>query len=976
MGDQVSQASPESPWLSGRVIEVGGNFNPPIDDPEKVWIILSGLVDLFMVRMRDGEPAGVRSHIARMRDGQAFFYLNTAAFCPGWGIVASAAPGTRLAETNRSSLRFAASSPNHAAVIHALLESWISTLSLCAGGEVEPKTYSLLEAGKTIQVPREPRPLLSHDAVLWVQHREGVGQFLGNPKLPSVNGDSYFPITSPGWLQEQPGNRLDVFTTAQALGEDREWLSVEVFHRTALASLQLDLEGAEEKERTRLELKRKAEETRVHISLRQLALPLRRKSEKELLIDADDPLFGACLAIGEAQGIEFKPAPEMIRHLPLRDPVAAIARASGIRFRRVILDENWWTREGPPLLAFHESDRRPFALLPKRGGGYRAFDPVDRSHVSVKQQFGATLEPFAYTFYRAFPPRAVKVTELFTFGLRGAGRDVFLVLAMGILSGLLGMATPILTGTIFDSIIPGAQRSRLLEMAVFLGSASLASVMFGLTRGFAVLRLEGKMEAIVQAAVWDRLLSLPVPFFRQFSAGDLAMRGLAVTQMRQILTGSAMSSIFSGIFSIFNFCLLFYYSPRMAILATALILVALIFTLVCSWFQIKGQREITELRGRITGMVLQFIMGISKFRISGTENRAFVSWATPFAREKLVSLKARKVSNWLTVFNSVFPTLSGIAIFYMMAYLMSKPGATPLTTGEFLAFNSAYGQFASNMLQLTSVFISLLAIVPIYERAKPILESLPEVDPSKANAGELTGHIEISHIVFRYKEDGPLVLKDISVNIQPGEFVAFVGPSGSGKSTIFRMLLGFEKPESGAVYFDGQELSSLDIQSVRQQMGVVMQNSTMFSGDIYSNIVCSAPYTIDEAWEAARLAGLERDLQDMPMGMHTIIGDGGAGLSGGQRQRLMIARAIVGKPRILLFDEATSALDNQTQAIVSRSLEGLKSTRVVIAHRLSTVINADRIFVVQNGELLQSGTYAELMEQKGTFRELASRQLA
>jgi len=307
---------------------------------------------------------------------------------------------------------------------------------------------------------------------------------------------------------------------------------------------------------------------------------------------------------------------------------------------------------------------------------------------------------------------------------------------------------------------------------------------------------------------------------------------------------------------------------------------------------------------------------------------------------------------------------------------MSKPDATPLSTGKFLAFNAAYGQFASNMLQLTSVFVSILTIVPVYERAKPILNALPEVDPSKTDPGELTGNIEISHVSFRYSEDRPLVLKDVSASIRSGEFVAFVGPSGSGKSTLFRLLLGFETPESGAIYFDGQDLAGLDVQNFRQQMGVVLQNASLFSGDIYTNIACSAPATIDEAWEAARLAGFEKDLKAMPMGMHTVIGDGGTGLSGGQRQRLMVARAVVGKPRILLFDEATSALDNQTQEIVSRSLEEMKATRIVIAHRLSTIINADKIFVIENGRMVQSGTYKELIQQEGLFAQLAKRQLA
>lgn len=278
-------------------------------------------------------------------------------------------------------------------------------------------------------------------------------------------------------------------------------------------------------------------------------------------------------------------------------------------------------------------------------------------------------------------------------------------------------------------------------------------------------------------------------------------------------------------------------------------------------------------------------------------------------------------------------------------------------------------------MQLVQIAMGLVSIVPVYKSAKPILDAVPETDPSKPLAHDLTGKIELSHVNFRYRSDGPLILKDITLSIAPGEFVAFVGPSGAGKSTIFRMLLGFEKPDSGTIFYDGQDMSTLDIASIRQQMGVVLQNSTVFNGDIFQNIVCSAPYTLDQAWEAARMAGFEDDLKNMPMGMHTIVGDGGAGLSGGQRQRLIIARAIVGKPRLLMFDEATSALDNQTQAIVSRSLENMRATRVVIAHRLTTVMKADRIFVIDKGEVVQCGTYEELINQPGAFAELAKRQL-
>jgi ATP-binding cassette subfamily C protein len=483
------------------------------------------------------------------------------------------------------------------------------------------------------------------------------------------------------------------------------------------------------------------------------------------------------------------------------------------------------------------------------------------------------------------------------------------------------------------------------------------------------------MDAAVQAAVWDRLLSLPVPFFREYSSGDLAMRSLGIVQIRRTLTGSTFTSILSGIFSTFSLALLFYYSWRLALLACGLVAIAFLVSVAVGSFQVRYQRQIFKLRGRISGLILQLVIGIAKLRMAGAENRAFGSWTREFSQQKERALQSRRLSNALTVFISVFPIVGLMSIFYYNAYIMAQPGAKPLTTGEFLAFLAAFTQFMTAALMMSSSVISVLNIVPLYERAQPIFHTLPEVSAAKSSPGNLKGDIEISHVTFRYKSNTPPVLRDASMRIEPGRFVAFVGPSGSGKSTVFRLLLGFETPESGAIYYDGQDLAGLDVQEVRRQMGVVLQNGRLVNADIFTNIVGSAPLTMEDAWEAAELAGMEPDIRSMPMGMHTVIGEGGGSLSGGQRQRLMIARAIVGKPRVILFDEATSALDNQTQAIVSRSLERLQATRIVIAHRLSTVINADCIFVMDKGVLVQHGTFQELMDKGGMFRELAKRQL-
>lgn len=330
----------------------------------------------------------------------------------------------------------------------------------------------------------------------------------------------------------------------------------------------------------------------------------------------------------------------------------------------------------------------------------------------------------------------------------------------------------------------------------------------------------------------------------------------------------------------------------------------------------------------------------------------------------------------MAAFHAGYPLICSAILYAAYAYYAAKPDVPPMTTGQILAFMASFGQFLASMLAMASAVVTVAGVTPVYERCKPILETLPEASGTQTHPGELQGRIEVNNVSFRYSHDGPQILRNISLTIEPGQFVAIVGGSGCGKSTLFRLLLGFEKPESGGIYFDGQDLSGLDPRAVRQQFGVVIQSSKVISGDIFANITGASNLTLDDAWNAARLAGLTEDIQAMPMGMHTVVSEGGGTLSGGQRQRLMIARAIVRRPRIILFDEATSALDNQTQAIVSRSLESLQATRIVVAHRLSTIVNADRIYVLNKGVVEQSGTYEELMRQEGLFRELALRQIA
>jgi ATP-binding cassette subfamily C protein len=503
--------------------------------------------------------------------------------------------------------------------------------------------------------------------------------------------------------------------------------------------------------------------------------------------------------------------------------------------------------------------------------------------------------------------------------------------------------------------------------------SALATALFTLARGIALLRIESRMGAAVQAGVWDRLLGVPLQFFRPYTAGDLATRAMSIDAMRQLFSGVTVTAIMGGIFSLGNFGLMFYYSAAMAWRATLLIGLAMIVTAVGSYLQLSHQRSVYFMQAKTEGLVLQLLSGIAKLRVAGAEIQAFALWARRFGAQRQRQYKIRRIANWVQAFNAAFPVAAYILIFWCALPLIAQ--SHTMRTGDFMAFLSAYASCSGALLSTCIALLNTLNVVPLYEQAKPILQTPPEVTAGRADPGLLAGQIEVQHAVFRYQSDGPAVLRDVTFEVRPGEFVALVGPSGSGKSTVLRLLLGFESLESGSVYFDGQELSGLDVQAVRRQIGVVLQSGRLMSGDIFTNIVGSSLVTLEDAWEAARMAGFADDVQAMPMGMHTVISEGGGTLSGGQRQRLMIARALVHRPRILFFDEATSALDNRTQAIVSQSLERLQATRIVVAHRLSTIANADRIVVLERGRVVEMGNYAHLMAQRGLFADLARRQI-
>ncbi len=949
-----------------------------------VWLVATGQIDVFLTKICDGLPDCALRPLFRVEEGQILCGLPETTTGDGWQLVAMGVPGNRLLRLERTQLQeLVRRDPVIAAQTTQWLDQWVEQLTSPLANSVPAGATPLAvnaeqgaHADLGIEQGAAPGDVfLAQQRTVWLSPVVGQFRLFGRDDALIDADTAYFPLPRLSWMDATAAGSLRVLAGAAVLRDDQHWSGLDTFHRMLLTCLVAQIDSDDQQERQRLALKADNEVQNMRNATNRLAAILDRDGVAPAAAEQQGfPLLAACRLVGGASGIVFA-APlhnERISSAK-RDVLCEIVEATRVRRRRVALKGVWWTQDNGNLLGFIEDGKHPVALL-QTATGYTLHDPAHGAVRPVTAEVAAGLLPFAFIFYRSFGSTAVDLVSMLKFGGIGNLHDLLLVATMGVAGGLLGTVTPLATGMLFDSVIPGAERSQLVQLTLMLLAGAFATAMFELTRGFAMLRVEGKMDSAIQSAVWDRLLRLPTSFFRDYTAGDLAARASGINTIRQILSGNTLHTLLSALFAVFNLFLLFYYSVKLALLGIAMVVVAVLFNTAASYLHLRHGRILTAIEGQISGLVFQLLGSVAKLRTTGAESRAFSNWALLFARQQEHQFKATMVNNVLSVFNSVYPTVASMAIFFTIASFLAEDKA--FSTGAFLAFNAAFGGFLGAMLSATSMFTTVLGIIPIYERAKPILQSATEISDSKAQPGQLSGQIELSHVSFSYTADGPRILDDISLNIKAGEFVALVGSSGSGKSTLLRLLLGFEAPASGSIFFDDQDLAGIDLGAVRRQLGVVLQNGQLLSGDIFTNIIGSAAtLTLDDAWEAATQAGIADDIRAMPMGMHTIVNDGGGTLSGGQRQRLLIARAIVNRPRILFFDEATSALDNRAQEMVSASLDKLRVTRVVIAHRLSTVINADRICVMDRGQLVESGTYAELAQSGGLFAALANRQI-
>ena len=714
---------------------------------------------------------------------------------------------------------------------------------------------------------------------------------------------------------------------------------------------------------------------------------LRKLNDEELLEESFLEMAGAVMgrelqASLESNRIRTKNAIDAIlqsmhvrsRDIPddvtdLNDQLDYLLEPHGIMRRAVYLPAGWYKDAAGPMLMIYKEGSIPVAVLPGKIKGYEYTDPVTLKKCRIDDKTQKLFEEDGICFYKPFPQKKLGIKDLLLYMAlsRSVSDHTMILVSTGILT-VIGALMPMLTKLAYGRVLKSGEMNMLYALTFFMISASVGRLLFSTVCNMITQAVQTKQSVAIEAAVMMRVLSLPASFFRQFSAGELYSRTQSITELCKQLASMILSTGVTSVFSLVYIVQIFHYTPALVVPAMAITIITFVFSVVSTLLNTEVARSSMQLAAKENGMNYAMITGIQKIKLAGAEKRAFARWGRLYSKEAEFLYNPPMIIKMNSVISAAIG-LIGTVVMYSAAI------SSGVTYDNYVAFTASFGYISGAFMEISSIALVIAGIRPTLEMVKPILEQEPEATGGKQIVTRLGGNIEMNHVCFRYSDTMPDVLDDLSIKIRAGEYVAVVGETGCGKSTLVRILLGFEKPRKGAVFYDGKDINSLDLRSLRRHIGVVMQNGKLLMGSIFENITISAPWLgLDAAWEAAEAAGIAQDIREMPMGMQTMISEGQGGISGGQKQRLLIARAIAPKPNVLIFDEATSALDNITQKKVTEALDSYRCTRIVIAHRLSTIQACDRILVLRQGKIAEDGTYEELIAQNGFFAELVERQ--
>ena len=653
------------------------------------------------------------------------------------------------------------------------------------------------------------------------------------------------------------------------------------------------------------------------------------------------------------------------------DGLEDLAERCGLHARRISLSGQWWRADRGRLLTRRLSNGRPVVLVPDWRGRPRAVCQGE-APVLVDARQAADLDPAALEIVRPLPPTRLRIRDLVRHGLHLCRHEVAVLAAALLLASLLALVLPYATAVIVNVLIPQDLRSGVVRLGAALGAVTLGHAGLGLCSALARTRMDGRLAGILQSGVLDRALRLPLPVLRSISSSDLTLRVLSIDQLRRLVTRALLDGVLGGIFGLTSLVLLFTYSPAGGLVALLLAAILLAASFGAGLGQVNALMRGETMTANLSSFTLQLVQNVVTLRAFGAERRAFIEWlrnATEMRRRLLLSRFA------LVNYEASLVTFHGLALAGVYAVIaLGTTGAGSLSLGASLAFVTAFQGFLATSEAWGRAVMQLVSSQPMFARAELILNTPPEVQPGAKPPGRLEGRLSFSGIAHAYGPSGPPVLTDVEFEVGPGQFVALVGGSGSGKTTLLSLALGFARPDRGAVLFDNKDLSGLDLAAVRRQVGIVRQSGKLLGGSLLETIRGMHNCSLEEAWHAAELAAIAGEIRAMPMGMHTAIIEGSAGFSGGQIQRLLLARALAGKPRLLILDEATSALDNVTQAQVVSNLVSLGISMLVVAHRLSTIRQADAIHFLYEGRIAETGRYDSLMRAGGLFADFARRQ--
>ncbi len=688
-----------------------------------------------------------------------------------------------------------------------------------------------------------------------------------------------------------------------------------------------------------------------------------------------------------AQALEMpteniKLVPEIINKLDRIGLIRRLFQKGNISIRLVKLTEDWHEKDCGVLLGYYGEKKQLAAIIPKNPTRYKLVTRENPEGIEITKEIAAKIDSDAFSCYAGLPARELSYLDILKFMFRHTWKDdLKVILVASFIAGLIPIISPIITETIFHDIIPILDRQGLATVVQVMMITGFTTASVGIVRSIALTRFVTNVDLATQSALFNRLLALPPKFFRRFQTGELVSRVSGMGSIVNAISGDILIQIFNFLFSFWSLFLMLWYSLPLTALAVGISVTWTALNFVFIRRSIKLNRELTKAHNKTAGIVQQIFTGLAKFRVQGNEEQAYSLWGKHFAEEWKWKLKIRWQGNYVSILGMIQSTACTLLIYVVvMNYVNeldtdSKIIKEGINYATFLAFQSAYGGFNGTLNSFIGAVGGFMAIQPQVENIKPLFDEVPEIIEDKPDSEILSGAIEVKDLTFSYADDLPDVLHGINFRVKAGENVAIVGKSGCGKSTLVRLMLGFETPKKGAIYYDGQDLSEVNLASVRTQMGVVLQNGQLMAGDIFTNIVGTSALTQDDAWAAAEAAGVADDIRQMPMGMQTVISEGSTNISGGQRQRILIARALAARPSIIIFDEATSALDNRTQAIVTESLDKMHCTRIVIAHRLSTIRGCDKVIVMDKGEVVESGGFDELVEKGGLFSDLVKRQV-